>query len=122
MKFIADCSILLDIYVELSGIYKKFLVTKKKHYIEIPLDEMKDPVIKGMEGVKSDRLLWINKIERQVAEDIKNDKNPFCRAFAILYPEDTVDAIYAPDWSINPSSGLNERINMSPIVCPIRPR
>ena len=41
-----------------------------------PQDENKDPVIKGMEGIKSDRPPWINKIERQFADDIKNGKNP----------------------------------------------
>lgn len=75
-KFITECYILLGMDVELADVYKKFLVTKKKHYIGIPLDEMKDPVIRGMEGIKGDRPLWINKIERQLAEDIKNDKDP----------------------------------------------
>lgn len=31
MKFIAECSILLDIDVELSEVFKKFLIIKKKH-------------------------------------------------------------------------------------------
>lgn len=76
MKFIAECSILLDIDVEISDGYKKFLITKKKHYIGIPLDECQDPIIKGMEGIKSDRPLWINRTERQFAEDIKYGKDP----------------------------------------------
>jgi DNA polymerase elongation subunit (family B) len=75
MKFIAECSILLDIDVEVADIYKKLLITKKKHYIGIPLDERKDPIIKGMEGIKSDRPPWINKIERQFVDDIKNGKD-----------------------------------------------
>ena len=37
MKFIAECSILLDIDVEQSEVFtKSFLITKKKHYIGIP--------------------------------------------------------------------------------------
>jgi DNA polymerase elongation subunit (family B) len=76
MKFIAECSILLDIDVELSEVYKKLLITKKKHYIGIPLDENKDPIIKGMEGIKSDRPSWINRIEKQFSEDIRCGKDP----------------------------------------------
>lgn len=76
MKFIAECSILLDIDVEVSKVYKKFLITKKKHYIGIHQDDGTEPDIKGMEGIKSDRPPWINKIEKQFADDIKHGKNP----------------------------------------------
>jgi hypothetical protein len=37
---------------------------------------MKDPVIKGMEVIKSDRPIWINKILKQFAEDLKNGNDP----------------------------------------------
>lgn len=76
VKFIAECSILLDIDVERSKIYKKFLITKKKHYIGVYYDISKEPDVKGMEGIKSDRPLWINKIESQFANDIKTGKDP----------------------------------------------
>jgi DNA polymerase I len=76
MKFIAECSILLDIDVEPSEVFKKFLIIKKKHYIGILEDENIEPVIKGMEGIKNDRPVWINKIEKQFAEDIKNGNDP----------------------------------------------
>ncbi len=77
LKFKAECSILLnEIEVEVSNVYKKFLISKKKHYIGIHQDENKDPDIKGMEGIKSDRPLWINKIERQFANDIMAGKDP----------------------------------------------
>jgi DNA polymerase elongation subunit (family B) len=75
-KFIAECYIMLDIDVEQSKIYSKFLITKKKHYIGINQDEQKEPDIKGMEGIKKDRPIWINRIERQFAEDIKHGKDP----------------------------------------------
>ncbi len=39
MKFIAECSILLDIDVERSEAFKKFLIIKKKHYVGILEDE-----------------------------------------------------------------------------------
>jgi DNA polymerase elongation subunit (family B) len=76
IKFITECSILLDIDVGLSEVFKKFLIVKKKHYIGILEDENTEPVIKGMEGIKYDRPVWINKIEKQFAEDIKNGKDP----------------------------------------------
>jgi DNA polymerase elongation subunit (family B) len=75
-KFITECYIMLDIDVEQSKIYNKFLITKKKHYIGIDQNKEKEPDIKGMEGIKKDRPVWINKIERQFAEDIKHDKDP----------------------------------------------
>jgi DNA polymerase elongation subunit (family B) len=62
--------------VEPSEVFKKFLIIKKKHYIGILEDENIEPVVKGMEGIKSDRPIWINKIEKQFAEDIKNGKDP----------------------------------------------
>ena len=52
MKFIAECFIVLDIDVEGSKAFKKFLITKKQHYIGISEDEDKDPEIKGMEGIE----------------------------------------------------------------------
>jgi DNA polymerase elongation subunit (family B) len=76
MKFIAECFILLEMDVEPAEFYNKFLITKKKHYIGILSDKTKDPIIKGMEGIKSDRPPWINKLQRQFADDIKHGKNP----------------------------------------------
>ena len=64
----------IHLVIELN--YRKFLITKKKHYIVILQDESKEPVIKGMEGIKSDRSLWINKIERRLADDGKYGKDP----------------------------------------------
>ena len=62
--------------VEVADVYKKFVITKKKHYIGVPQDGSKEPIIKGMEGIKSDRPTWINNIERQFADDIKCGKDP----------------------------------------------
>ena len=52
------------------------MIVKKKHYIGTLEDENMEPVIKGMEGIKSDRHVWINKIERQFAGDIKVGNDP----------------------------------------------
>jgi len=75
-KFIADCWIVEEVEIEVANVYKKFLITKKKHYIGIPEDNSREPEIKGMEGIKRDRPEWINKIERQLANDLKNDLDP----------------------------------------------
>jgi hypothetical protein len=48
----------------------------KKHYIGILSDTTKDPIIKGMEGIKSDRPIFIHRIFRQLIENIKNDEDP----------------------------------------------
>jgi DNA polymerase I len=75
-KFISECSLILNLDIEESEVFKKFLIIKKKHYIGIPLDESKDLAIKGMEGIKGDRPSWIQRIQRQLADDIKNDRDP----------------------------------------------
>ena len=75
-KFIFECYILLNIDIELSDTYRKFLMVKKKHYIGIHVDHGKEPDIKGMEGIKSDRPFWINRIEKQLVEDIRNNIDP----------------------------------------------
>ena len=53
--------------------FSKFLITKKKHYLGIYVDSNKEPEIKGMEGIKSDRPPWIHKLEKQFALDLKNN-------------------------------------------------
>jgi DNA polymerase elongation subunit (family B) len=76
-KFLAECSIVLeDVEIEISNIYAKTLILKKKHYIGIPKDQTKEIDIKGLEGIKSDRPLWINQLQRQLVEDLRQDIDP----------------------------------------------
>lgn len=77
-KFLAECSIMLeDTEIELVKVYKKFLLSGKKHYIGIHNDDMtKEPDIVGMEGKKSDRPHWINNLQKEFADDIKHGRNP----------------------------------------------
>ena len=75
-KFITECWIVDEVDVEVDKVFTKFLITKKKHYIGICEDPAREPEIKGMEGIKSDRPQWIQKLERQFASDLKNDINP----------------------------------------------
>jgi DNA polymerase I len=76
-KFLAECSIVLeDVEIDVSNIYIKTLILKKKHYIGIPKDQAKEADIKGLEGIKSDRPPWINQLQKQFAEDLRQDLDP----------------------------------------------
>src|SRR5215212_3036286 len=75
-KFLAECSIELeDIEIELAKVYRKLLLLKKKHYIGIHLDKDKEIDIRGIEGIKPDRPLCINNLQKEFADDIANDIN-----------------------------------------------
>ena len=54
--FIKDCNDKLHIEVKHEKTFAKCLISKKKHYIGILEDLLKDPIIKGFEGIKSDRV------------------------------------------------------------------
>jgi DNA polymerase elongation subunit (family B) len=76
-KFLAECSIVLeDVEIEVSKIYSRMIIIKKKHYIGIPLDLSKDPDIKGLEGIKSDRPLWIHLLQKDFVDDLRHDRDP----------------------------------------------
>ena len=75
-KFTTECWIVDEVDVEVDKLFTKFLITKKKHYIGVYDDSNKEPEIKGMEGIKSDRPPWIQKLERQFALDLKNNVDP----------------------------------------------
>jgi DNA polymerase elongation subunit (family B) len=75
-KFITECWIVDEVDVEVDRVFSKFLITKKKHYIGIHQDSKKEAEIKGMEGIKSDRPTWIQKLEKQFTLDLKNEVNP----------------------------------------------
>jgi len=75
-KFLAECSIVLeDVEIEVSKVYSRMIIIKKKHYIGIPLDLSKDPDIKGLEGIKSDRPLWINQLQKDFVDDLKFERS-----------------------------------------------
>jgi DNA polymerase elongation subunit (family B) len=75
-KLVTECWIVDEVDVEIDKVFTKFLITKKKHYIGIYEDPNKEPEIKGMEGIKSDRPLWIHKLVRHFAIDLKNGIDP----------------------------------------------
>ena len=75
-KFISECKLNLEISVEHERTFAKLLLTGKKHYIGIFSDDNLDPVIKGMEGMKSDRPEFIHKVFKQLVLDIKYERSP----------------------------------------------
>jgi len=62
-----------DITIEPEDIvkFRKLLLFKKKHYVGITDKDI--PIIKGLEGSKSDRAPFINKVQEQFAEDYSQD-------------------------------------------------
>jgi len=75
-KFIDECKSTLGVEVEEEKTFSKLILVGKKHYVGILSDPSKDPIIKGMEGVKSDRPEFIHRVFMQLMHDIKNDTNP----------------------------------------------
>ena len=74
--FIQECKNKLDIEVTHERIFSKLILVGKKHYVGIPLERDNEPVIKGMEGIKSDRPKFIQRTFMQLVNDIRNDINP----------------------------------------------
>lgn len=62
--------------IEVSKVYSRFLIVKKKHYIGIPQDTSKGPDIKGIEGIKSDRPYWINQLQKDFVDDLMYNRDP----------------------------------------------
>jgi DNA polymerase elongation subunit (family B) len=54
-KFIAECKSKLGIVAVYEKTFAKLILAAKKHYIGISSDPSNEPIIKGMEGIKSDR-------------------------------------------------------------------
>jgi DNA polymerase elongation subunit (family B) len=69
-------SINKDITIEPEDIvkFRKLLLFKKKHYIGVT--DKNKVIIKGIEGSKSDRATFINKVQEQFAEDYAHDIDP----------------------------------------------
>ena len=75
-KFIDKCKRKLQIDVSHEKTFRKLILVSKKHYVGILSDLNHDPIIKGMEGIKSDRPEFIQTVFREMINDIKNDINP----------------------------------------------
>jgi DNA polymerase, archaea type len=95
-KFLAECSIVLeDVEIEISKVYSRMIIIKKKHYIGIPQDSRKDSDIRGLEGIKSDRPSWINQLQKDFVDDLKDDSDPTVKLKKAY--EDMEKGIVAPE-------------------------
>src|SRR2546423_4534996 len=74
-KFIVECKSKLGIDVGHEKTFSKLILVGKKHYIGIPSNPTKDPIIKGMEGIKSDRPEFIHRVFRQLVISISIHRN-----------------------------------------------
>ena len=75
-KFISECQSNLGVTVGHERVFARLILTGKKHYIGILPGSDNEPVIKGMEGLKSDRPEFIHKVFLQLVDDIKYNRSP----------------------------------------------
>jgi DNA polymerase, archaea type len=78
-QFTDECKLKLGVEVTHEKIFSKLILVGKKHYVGILSDPSKEPIIKGMEGIKSDRPKFIHSVFMQFVQDIKNDTNPITK-------------------------------------------
>jgi DNA polymerase elongation subunit (family B) len=78
-KFIDECKSKLNIDVSHEKTFGKLILVSKKHYVGILSDPEKESIIKGMEGIKSDRPEFIQTVFREIIKDIKNDTSPILK-------------------------------------------
>jgi hypothetical protein len=78
-EFIDECKTKLGIDVSHEKTYRKLILVSKKHYVGILSDPNQAPIIKGMEGIKSDRPAFIQTVFREMINDIKNDTDPILK-------------------------------------------
>jgi DNA polymerase I len=75
-RFADECKSMLGVEVGHEKTFSKLLLVGKKHYVGILSDPSKEPNIKGMEGIKSDRPEFIHRAFMLLVQDIKNATNP----------------------------------------------
>jgi DNA polymerase elongation subunit (family B) len=73
--FIDRCQQELGVEVEHQRTFSKFMNIKKKHYIGIDAVSS-EPVVKGMEGKKSDRPCWVTRVFDQFVKDFGGGVDP----------------------------------------------
>jgi DNA polymerase I len=78
-NFISECKSKLGVDVGHEKSFSKLILVSKKHYIGILSDSDKEPIIKGMEGIKSDRPEFIHRVFRQLVKDIKHGNDPIAK-------------------------------------------
>lgn len=75
-NFINICKTKLNVDVIHEKTFQKLILVSSKHYLGFTSDKNQDPVIKGMEGIKSDRPEFIHTTFKEMVKDIQVDVNP----------------------------------------------
>jgi DNA polymerase elongation subunit (family B) len=78
-NFTSECRSKLGVDVGHERTFTKLILVGKKHYIGILSDPDREPIVKGMEGIKSDRPEFIHRVFKQLINDIKYGNNPIPR-------------------------------------------
>jgi DNA polymerase elongation subunit (family B) len=71
-----NCKQEINVEVNHEKTFKKLILVSKKHYVGILYDPNKEPIIKGMEAIKSDRPEFIRTTFMNLIEDFQHDTNP----------------------------------------------
>lgn len=74
-RFIRKCKENLNVEVAHEKTFRKLILVGKKHYVGIPYGDDK-PIIRGMEGIKSNSPEFIQTTFRQMVKDIQEDVSP----------------------------------------------
>jgi DNA polymerase elongation subunit (family B) len=89
----------LNVQVKHEKTFSKAIIVAKKHYLGIlePTEDNPDPEpeIKGLEGIKTDRVEWVRRVFYQMVLDYKNNVNPIPKlrqAFSDLEQWNIADA------------------------------
>jgi DNA polymerase I len=75
-NLICKYATILNVEVRHETTFDKVIIAKKKHYLGIVADKDKEPIVKGFEGIKSDRVDWVRSTFAGLADDYKNGINP----------------------------------------------
>jgi DNA polymerase I len=79
-KFIEDANQTLNIELEDDKLFERCIILSKKHYLGVYYDKDNkeyDTIVKGLEGAKSDRPAFINRIHEKFVEDFEANLNPW---------------------------------------------
>jgi DNA polymerase elongation subunit (family B) len=75
-NLICKYATILGIEVRHETTFDKLIIAKKKHYLGTVADKNKEPIVKGFEGIKSDRVEWVRSTFVALANDYKNGIDP----------------------------------------------
>ena len=75
-NLICKYATILNVEVRHETTFDKVIIAKKKHYLGIVANKDKESIVKGFEGIKSDRVEWVRSTFVALANDYKNGIDP----------------------------------------------